>query len=560
MPALQSSTLILWNILAFLVPVGLALLAIGAAREERAEEVATTALLALAAAAVGYLVCGFALQFGGVAFVSGLPGLQSLTAEWSPLDVAWGPGWGMAGLRGFFLSAEAYNADVYFLFFSHLAAVTTAVLVVLLALCHHVKRIHLLAVGLLVAGLIYPLFGNWVWGGGWLANLGLNLNLGHGFVDAGGAGAIFLLGTGVALSGFLIIRPGRVVNQELPQLPPIHFPLLMILGALLAVLGWSGLLLGNPLIQEPIVPAVVVMNLFLGAAGGALLTSLYSWFVTGQPNALAIGRGTVAGLVAVSAACAFIPAWAALVIGMVAGLLFLLGLYTWEQVLRLDDPSGTVATFGLPAVWGIVSIALFADGRWGAGWNGVGVQEYAGVAGQGVSGWLLAKGMQPAGLGQTYAQLTGMGALLIAALLLPWLIFKIVLWIHAQSQRVATMPVPAPASAPVEPEPAAAVAPPAASGAPAAELPSEPPAEQPPSEPAAKRSKPRSRKARQEPLLPAEPPATTAQVTPVEPAPEAQPPAEAPVEEPPRPASELPAIAAEPVPSTEPVQAPQASP
>jgi Amt family ammonium transporter len=448
MPVLQTSTLTLWSMMAFLVPVGLALLAIGAAPEERAEEVATTALLALAAAAAGYLVCGFAFQYGGVAFVSGLPGLQSLTAEWSPLDVAWGPGWGMVGLRGFFLSAEAYNADVYFLFFSHLSAVTTAVLVALLALSSHVKRIHLLAIGLLVAGLIYPLFGNWVWGGGWLANLGLNLGLGHGFVDAGGAGAIFLLGTCVALGGFAIIYPRRVADQGPPQLPPVHFPLFMIVGTLIAMVGWSGLVLGNPLIQESLVPAIVVMSLFLGAAGGALLTSLYSWFVTGQPNALAIGRGTVAGLVAVSAACAFIPAWAALAIGAVAGLLFLLGLYAWEQVLRLDDPSGVVATFGLPAIWGILSVALFADGRWGAGWNGVG------VAGQGVSGWLLATGLQPAGNGQVYAQLTGLSALVIAALLLPWLILKTALWIYARDQRVATAPVPTPASASVEGEPA----------------------------------------------------------------------------------------------------------
>jgi Amt family ammonium transporter len=508
MPALQTSTLTLWNVIAFLVPVGLALLAIGAAREERAEEVATTALLALAAAAVGYLACGFAFQFGGVAFVSGLPGLQSLTAEWSPLDVAWGPGWGMVGLRGFFLSAEAYDADVYFLFFSHLAAVATAVLVALLALCGRVKRIHLLAVGLLIAGLIYPLFGNWVWGGGWLANLGLNLGLGHGFVDAGGAGAIFLLGTCVALGGFAIIRPRRVVSPEPAQLPPVHFPLFMIVGTLLAMVGWSGLLLGNPLIQESIVPAVVVMNLFLGGAGGALLTSLYSWFVTGQPNALAIGRGTVAGLVAVSAACAFTPAWAALAIGAVAGLSFLLGLYAWEQVLQMEDPSGAIATFGLPAIWGILSVALFADGRWGAGWNGVGIQQYGGVVGQGISGWLLARGLQPAGPGQVYAQLTGLSALVIAALLLPWLIFQTVRWIYAQGRRVMTAPVPAPAGAPVEREPTAEraateprpeerLAP--TSGVPAAEPLAAMPAEELPPEPVAKKRKPRNRKARQDP-------------------------------------------------------------
>jgi Amt family ammonium transporter len=508
MPALQTSTYALWNVLAFFVPVGLALLAIGAAREERAEEVATTALLALAAAAVGYLACGFAFQFGGVAFVSGLPGLQSLTAEWSPLDVAWGPGWGMVGLRGFFLSAEAYNADVYFLFFSHLAAVTTAVLVPLLALCNRVKRMHLLAIGLLIAGLVYPLFGNWVWGGGWLANLGLNLGLGHGFVDAGGAGAIFLLGTFVALGGFAIIRPRRMVDPGPPQLPPVHFPLFMLVGTLAAMVGWSGLLLGNPLIQESIIPAVVVMNLFLGAAGGALLTSLYSWFVTGQPSALAIGRGTVAGLVAVSAACAFVPAWAALAIGAVAGLLFLLGLYAWEQVLQLEDLSGAIATFGLPAIWGILSVALFADGRWGAGWNGVGVQQYLGVASQGVSGWLVATGLQPAGADQVYAQLTGLSALVVAALLLPWLIFKTALWIYAQGQRVMTAPVPAPASASVEGESPAELTATEATAEeqpmPVIEIPSAQPlaampADQLPPKPVARKRKPRSRKARQDP-------------------------------------------------------------
>ena len=542
MPALQSSTYSLWNVLAFLVPVGLALLAVGAAREERAEEVATTALLSLATAAAGYLVCGFALQFGGVAFVSGLPGLQSLTAEWSPLDVAWGSGWGVVGLRGFLLSAEAYNADVYFLFSSHLAAVTTAVLVPLLALSGHVKRIYLLAIGMLVAGLIYPLFGNWVWGGGWLANLGLNLDLGHGFVDAGGAGVVFLLGTCVALSGFLIIRPRRAADQEPPQLPPVHFPLFVIVGALLAVAGWSGLLLGNPLIQETIVPAVVVMNLFLGAAGGALLTSLYSWFVTGEPNALAIGRGTVAGLVAVSAACAFIPAWAALAIGAVAGLSFLLGLYACEQVLCLHDSSGTVATFGLPAIWGILAVALFADGRWGAGWNGVGATEYAGVMGQGVSGWLLARGLQPAGAGQVYAQLTGLGALLVAALVLPWLMVKTALWIHALGQRVATMQLSAPAGEPVAGEPAVEVEGPEAIAEeqpPLGEPPAAgPPAEQPPPEPAIKKKKPRSKAGAAEPTT--EPPA---EQPPPEPAakkrrarsraPAAQPPAELPAEQPP---------------------------
>jgi len=154
----------------------------------------------------------------------------------------------------------------------------------------------------------------------------------------------------------------------------------------------------------------------------------------------------VAGLVAASAACAFVPAWAALLTGAVAGLLFLLGLYVWEQVLRIDDPSGTMATFALPGLWGVLALAVFADGRWGAGWNGVGAQEYLGIADQGVSGLLLARGYQAAGRGQFYAQCTGIGALLVVSLLLPWLLFKGALWVQATARRAslpATEPPPA---------------------------------------------------------------------------------------------------------------------
>ncbi len=443
MPDAQASTLILFDLLAFLVPVGLTLLAIGASREERAEAVATSALLALSAAFVGYFACGFAFQFGGVASLSGMRGLAGLTAEWSPLDLAWGPGWGLIGLRGFFLQGQAYNADAYLLFASQLAAVTTAVLIVLLAICNHTRRTVQLAIGLLVSGLIYPLFGNWLWGGGWLSNLGVNLELGHGLVDVAGSGAVFLLGTLVAQSVFLIIKPRRASEPGPARLPPVHFPLWMVVGALLAVVGWPGLVLGNVLIYAQVQAPLVLVNLVLGAAGAALAVSLYSWFVASTPDGMAVGRGTVAGLVAVSAACAFVPAWAALATGVGAGLLFVLSLYVWEHWLRIDDPSGSAATFALPGLWGLLVLAVFADGHWGAGWNGVGLQEYRGIVGQGISGLILAPGFQPDGSAQLYAQLTGVGALCVVALLLPWLIFKAALWISRLGTHVTPAAVPA---------------------------------------------------------------------------------------------------------------------
>jgi len=430
MPEAQASANLVFALLAFLVPAGLTLLAIGASREEHAEQVATTALLALAAGFIGYLVCGFAFQFGGVAFVSGMPGLAGLTAEWSPQDLAWGPGWGLIGLRGFLLRGEAYSSDVYLLFATQLAAVTTATLVTLLAICGRARRMVQLAVGLLVAGLIYPLFGNWLWGGGWLSNLGSNLELGHGFVDAAGSGAIFLLGALVAQAAFLSIKPVRSMDVGEARLPAVHFPLWMVVGALLALIGWPGLVLGNTLIRAQVDAPLVLVNLMMGAAGGALTVSLYSWFVTAQPDGLAIARGTVAGLVAVGAACPFVPAWSSLAIGAVAGVLFILGLYVSEHILRVDDPSGSAAVFGLPGLWGLLALGVFADGRWGAGWNGVGAEGYLGVAGQGVSGLLLSPGLQSAGSGQWLAQLTGVAALLVAALVLPWLLFQTAQWIR----------------------------------------------------------------------------------------------------------------------------------
>lgn len=442
MPQLQASTFLVFNLLAFGVPVGVALLAIGAAREERAEKVATTALLAFAAALLGYWACGFAFQFGGAAFVSKLSGLKGLTAEWSPFDLAWGPGWGLVGLRGFFLLGEAYNTDGYLLFATQLAAVTTAVLVALLTVCQSIRRMYQLGIGVLVSALVYPLFGNWLWGGGWLSTLGQNLDLGHGYVDVAGAGSIFVLGALVACSVLLLTKPRRAAHGGPAELPPVHFPLLMVLGALLAIAGWPALVLGNALIAEQAAAAVVVVNLLLAAAGGALLVLLYSWFVTGKPNALAIARGTVAGLVAASAACAFVPAWAAWVIGAVGGVLSVLGLYVCEHVLCLDDSSAALATYGLPGLWGVLAVAVFADGHWGAGWNGVGAQEYAGIAGQGVSGWVLAHGFQPAGPGQLYAQLTGVGALLVVALLVPLLILLLLRWLRSLAMPAMTPQMP----------------------------------------------------------------------------------------------------------------------
>ncbi len=433
---------LLASALGFLVPVGVALIAASGTPEKEAASMGLSFLLALGLAAFGYLACGFAFQFGGVGIVSDLPGLRGLIWEWSPLDVAWGTGWGALGLKGYFLAGPAAAPESYALFFSQLPLVTTAVLVPVLALRRRTPFFVPVLGGLLVSAVIYPLAGNWVLGGGWLSNLGQNLGLGHGYVDFAGGGLANLLAATVALAGLMAFRLRRpsgqtqdppllegVEGESYVPMPTAHLPLLTILGSLLLFVGWLGLAFGNPLTSVSALetgqfsPAVVAVNLALAAAGGATLAVVYSWFTTGAPDVLMSPRGALAGLVAVSAGAAFIPAWAALLLGVLAGLLLPLAHYLVEQVLRLDDAPAALAAHGLPALIGLLAVGLFADGHYGQGWNGVGAGEYLGVAGQGVSGLWTAPGFQTEGAAQFQAQLAGVIAVVVLAFVLSWLLF-----------------------------------------------------------------------------------------------------------------------------------------
>jgi len=423
--------------LAFLIPIGFTLLASGGMPEEKAVSTAMMGLIVTGLALVAYLVCGFALQFGGIGLVSELPGLGELIWEWSPLDVTWGSGWGAMGLKGFFLQEGADTQLAYTLFFSQLPLVITASLIPMLTLRKRARSFILILGALLIALVIYPIVGNWVWGGGWLANLGSNLGLGHGFVDFAGSGIVHLLGGVMTLSGILAfgcrLPPLASLRKqeergaaEPAQMPPVHLPLLAILGSLLLLIGWLGLVFSNPLhmSDEALPRSLMAVNVVLAASGSSSAAMLYAWFTTGGADVLMAARGLTAGLIAISAACPFVPPWAALTIGAVAGLLLPLGIYMVEYLLRLDDPSAAIATHGLSGLWGLLAVAIFADGIYGAGWNGIGAEEYLGIAGQGVSGFFVASGFQLDFPNQLYVQLVGIATITVFASVLAWVAFK----------------------------------------------------------------------------------------------------------------------------------------
>ncbi len=170
----------------------------------------------------------------------------------------------------------------------------------------------------------------------------------------------------------------------------------------------------------------MAVNLVLGALGGALTAGLYSWFTTSHLNPLMSARGLVAGLVVAAAGAAFIPAWSALLAGLVVGLILPPLIYLFDRVLRLDDTASTLATFGLPALLGLLLLALVAGGQYGVGWNGVGEESYLGVEGQGVSGLIVAPGYASDWPGQMVAQLVGAVAIFVWSFGLSWLLMQIV--------------------------------------------------------------------------------------------------------------------------------------
>jgi Amt family ammonium transporter len=416
--------------IAFLFPTGLTLVAWSALPADRSDRVAELATLALALALIGYLAIGFGLHFGGAAFISDNAELKNLARFFSLVRGDDSAGWGFFGLEGFFLGGDAATPTALQLFVSQLPLVTSMALIVMLALPGQTPLLAQLLTGLIASAVTFPLAGHWVSGGGWLARLGDTLALGHGLVDFAGAGTVFVVGAATVMAAALVFgrqRPSSTESESAPEqadsVALTRSPLLASLGALLSAVGWIALGLSNPLYAEGSVTlnwSLIALNGLAGLAGGTLLAQLYSWFTNGRFDPLMGPRGALAGLIAVSAGAPFMPTWAALITGAVAGLLLPLAVYAVDQLLRFDDVTAAIAGYGLPGLWGLLAVAVFADGRWGQSWNGVG-----GHPGAGVSGLLVAPGLRPDS-GQLAAQVWGGIALFALGFILPWGVFRFV--------------------------------------------------------------------------------------------------------------------------------------
>jgi len=357
-------------------------------------------------------------------------GLRGLDRLWSPVNSTMGS-WGVAGLEGFLLQVESSlpgdTALVFTLFLQHLPIVVTAALLPGLALAGRARSGIIAFITFLAAGFIIPLAGGWSWGGGWLSTLGLDARLGHGLIDPGGIASAFLAAGCVTLAALVALhlkRPADAgpIDADADAARAVFAgPARSIFGALLVVIGWLLWIATNPIVKA--MPSIdlsfAAANLLIGTAAATIAALFLGWFFSGTPNIPIAARGVVGGLIVSTPLAPFAPAWAVLLAGASGGVLIALGSVAFERRLRYEDSIGAVALGAVGGAWSLLAAGLFADGTYGAGWNNVGVTEYLGIPGQGVTG-LIAGANLPNDPGQFTAQLTGAIAIAVFAFVSAW--------------------------------------------------------------------------------------------------------------------------------------------
>jgi Amt family ammonium transporter len=364
-----------WTLVAcFLVmfmQAGFALAETGFTRAKNAAHTMAMNFMCYPLGMLGFWICGFALMMGGVGAVAALGGTGPLTSAFS-VNIA-GHTLNIFGHKGIFLGGDSYDVGVFTLFMFAMVFMDTAVTIPTGALAERWKWGSFVVYCFFMSMFAYPIFGNWVWGGGWLSQLGSQFGLGHGHVDFAGSSVVHMVGGVAALAGAIVVGPriGKYgKNGKVNAIPGHHMPM-AILGVFILAFGWFGFNAGSSLSGNDLRISVIAVNTMLASAGGAFSAMIVAqrWF--GKPDLGLMANGMLAGLVAITAPCAFVTSFGAVAIGVIAGVILVVSVYFIDHKLKIDDPVGAISVHGVNGAFGVLAVGLFADGSYGAGLNGV---------------------------------------------------------------------------------------------------------------------------------------------------------------------------------------------
>lgn len=343
---LVCGALVMW------MAAGFAMLEAGLVRAKNTTEILTKNVALFAISCIMYLVCGYAIMYGGTWFLSGI---QDVDVASTLSD--------FAGREDGFEGGAIYSGASDFFF--QVVFVATAMSIVSGAVAERMKLWSFLAFAVVMTGVIYPLEGSWTWGGNDVFGM---FNLGDmGFSDFAGSGIVHLAGASAALAGVLVLgaRKGKYgPNGEVRAIPGANLPL-ATLGTFILWMGWFGFNGGSVLklgdIANANSVAMVFLNTNAAAAGGAVAALMLARILFGKADLTMLLNGALAGLVAITAEPSTPTALGATLIGVVGGLLVVVSILTLDK-LKIDDPVGAISVHGVVGLWGLLAVPLTNDG------------------------------------------------------------------------------------------------------------------------------------------------------------------------------------------------------
>jgi len=369
--SLNLAWLLVCAFLVMFMQVGFAMVETGFTRAKNAVHTMAMNFVIYPIGIVGFWLVGYGLSMGGV---EGWRSLGLLGAEHAERGLHFGSYFmGLFGSSKFALISVAHDPPNLAIFLFSAVFMDTAATIPTGALAERWRFASFVVYGAFMSTILYPIFANWVWGGGFLSTLGASFGLGHGEVDFAGSSVVHMTGGITALAGVLVIGPriGKFRKDGTISMIQGHNLPMAIVGTLILAFGWFGFNAGSTLAATEPRIAEIAVNTAIASATGGLASLTYVWQRHHRPDVAMVCNGFLGGLVAITASCAFVSPSSAALIGVVAGLLVPWAVGELERRFRVDDPVGAIAIHGACGLWGTIAVGLFADGSFGEGWNGV---------------------------------------------------------------------------------------------------------------------------------------------------------------------------------------------
>ncbi len=331
----------MWTLIAaflvFFMQAGFAMVEVGFTRAKNASNILMKNLMDFSVGSIAFWACGFAIMFG---------------ADWA----------GLVGRSGFFLvsgdprTLEGLWQLAFWMFQVVFAA--TAATIVSGAMAERTKFSAYLIYSVVISALIYPVVGHWIWGEGWLGNLGM--------IDFAGSTVVHSVGGWAGLIGAMLLGPrkGKYVDlngkRSVKAIPGHNIPI-AALGVFILWFGWFGFNAGSTTAGTNLSIATIAVTTNLAAATGAVGAMFYSWARFGKPDPSMSLNGALAGLVSITAGCAVVSPLSSVIIGFFAGVLVVMSIQLFDKILHIDDPVGAVSVHGVCGAFGTFAVGLFTQ-------------------------------------------------------------------------------------------------------------------------------------------------------------------------------------------------------